>query len=271
MRAKAGVIMPRAHRDAIWMWYALYKKGILLLCNQQPSYFQECCFLSDAMSVLQAIEIHKDKEPNSLFSSLDLLCKTHTVCLQWIPSHCDVSGNEAADALAKEGSAHEQEDKSIGYQEAKTIIKAKQHDRWMQQHPRYNKQDAYHQLSRTDQILIIRLRTGHNRLNHNYVHQVQDLNIAHVRQAVWQRNICCRSAPCTTSWGQIFGRNQRHWRKNGMGVWRICNAMGVDPGGGGGGISPNILGGGMACIIIPPIFHDIMSYYTDKISEVPTK
>ena len=119
------------------------------------------------MSVLQAIEIHKDKELNSLFSSLDLLCKTHTVCLQWIPSHCDVSGNEAADALAKEGSAHEQEDKSTGYQEAKTIIKAKQHDRWMQQHLRYNKQYAYHQLSRTDQVLIFRLRTGHNRLNHH--------------------------------------------------------------------------------------------------------
>ena len=28
---KAGVIMPRAHRDAIWMWYALYKNGTLLL------------------------------------------------------------------------------------------------------------------------------------------------------------------------------------------------------------------------------------------------
>ena len=53
-------------------------------------------------------------------------------------------------------------------------------------------------------------------------------------------------------------------------------SMGVDPGGGGGwgDISPppNILGGGMACIIIPPppIFHGWMSYYTDKISEVPT-
>ena len=31
MRAKAGVIMPRAHRDAIWMWYVLYKNGTLLL------------------------------------------------------------------------------------------------------------------------------------------------------------------------------------------------------------------------------------------------
>ena len=103
--------------------------------TNSPHTSKNVFFLSDAMSVLQAIEIHKDKELNSLFSSLDLLCKTHTVCLQWIPSHCDVSGNEAADALAKEGSAHEQEDKSTGYPEAKTIIKAKQHDRWMQQHP----------------------------------------------------------------------------------------------------------------------------------------
>ena len=30
IRAKAGVIMPWAHRDAIWMWYALYKNGTLL-------------------------------------------------------------------------------------------------------------------------------------------------------------------------------------------------------------------------------------------------
>ena len=52
--------------------------------------------------------------------------------------------------------------------------------------------------------------------------------------------------------------------------------MGVDPGGGGMGDMdegiypppPNILGGGMACIIIPPIFHGWMSYHTDKI---PTK
>ena len=31
MGAKAGVIMPRVHRDAIWIWYALYKNGTLLL------------------------------------------------------------------------------------------------------------------------------------------------------------------------------------------------------------------------------------------------
>ena len=89
------------------------------------------------------------------------------VHLQWIHSHCDVSGNETADSLAKEGSGQKQQDKSTNYQEAKTIIKAKQHDRWKQQHPHHNKQDAYHQLPRADQVLIFRLRTGHNRLNHH--------------------------------------------------------------------------------------------------------
>ena len=39
-----------------------------------PHTSKNVVFWSDAMSILQAIEIHKDKELNSLFSSLDLLC-----------------------------------------------------------------------------------------------------------------------------------------------------------------------------------------------------
>ena len=31
MRVTAGVIMPQTHRDAIWMWYVLYKNGTLSL------------------------------------------------------------------------------------------------------------------------------------------------------------------------------------------------------------------------------------------------
>ena len=69
-----------------------------------PHTSKNVVFLSDAMSVLQAIETHKDQELNNLFSSLEKLCETHRVHLQWIPSHCDVSGNETADSLAKEGS-----------------------------------------------------------------------------------------------------------------------------------------------------------------------
>ena len=66
------------------------------------------------------------------------------------------------------------------------------------------------------------------------------------------------------------------WGKNKIESDSRHTHMGVDPGG-MGDISPQYFrwgGGGMACIMItplPPIFHDLMSYYTDKISEVPTK
>lgn len=58
--------------------------------------------LSDALSVLQAMQTGRDMELNSLASVLTRLTERHRVVLQWIPSHCNVHGNEAADALAKE-------------------------------------------------------------------------------------------------------------------------------------------------------------------------
>ena len=124
-------------------------------------------FLSDALSVLQAIQTNKDKELNELFSTLAALGRNHNVHLQWIPSHCNVFGNEAADTLAKEGSRKEQTDKSISFQEAKSIIKAKQRRRWIEQHQHFNRKDPYYQLTRSEQVVIFRLRTGHNRLNYH--------------------------------------------------------------------------------------------------------
>ena len=76
-------------------------------------------------------------------------------------------GNEVADALAKEGASKEQTDKSTNLQEARTIIKAKQHSRWKERHPRYSSRDPYYQLTRAEQVVIFRLRTGHNRLNYH--------------------------------------------------------------------------------------------------------
>ena len=41
--------------------------------------------------------------------------------------------------------------------------------KWKQQHPNYNQSDSLHKLNRTEQVLLFRLRTGHNRLNaHRY-------------------------------------------------------------------------------------------------------
>jgi hypothetical protein len=124
-------------------------------------------FFSDAKSVLQALDSARDKELNDLSTALSSLCRAHTVVLQWVPSHCNILGNEAADTLAKEGATKEQSDRSTTFQEAKTIIRAKQHNKWMQQHPRYNPNVPFHLLSRSEQVLIFRLRTGHNRMNHH--------------------------------------------------------------------------------------------------------
>lgn len=147
-------------------------------------------FLTDAFSVLQALQSKNDADLNDLFSSLARVCTRHTVVLQWIPSHCNIHGNEIADLLAKEGSTKEQGDKSTTYAEAKTIIKAKQlQQKWKQEHPNYNSADAFYLLTRREQVCVFRLRTGHNRLNH---HMYNQLHIGQTEQCP------CRTSSQTT-------------------------------------------------------------------------
>ena len=111
-------------------------------------------FLTDALSVLQAPQSNRDTDLNELSTSLATLCRSHTVTLQWIHSHCNVRGNEIADALARDGTTQEQTDRSTTYSETKTIIKAKQQAKWKHQHPRYNRADAYYLLTRREQVVI---------------------------------------------------------------------------------------------------------------------
>ena len=80
--------------------------------------------------------------------------KTLRTVLQWIPSHCGVHGNEQADGLAKHGAGQQQEENPVCLTEMKTIIKS------LFKTPQ--QQDSYHQLTRSNQTTICRLRTGHN-------------------------------------------------------------------------------------------------------------
>ena len=97
--------------------------------------------LTNTLSVLQALQSNRDTELNDLSAALASLCRGHAVTLQWIPSHCNVPGNEAADSPAKVGTTKDQVDGSTSYPEVKTILKAKQHSKWRHKHPRYNKAD----------------------------------------------------------------------------------------------------------------------------------
>ena len=129
--------------------------------------FHSVVLLTDALSILQALQSNRYTNHNNLSAALASLCRSHAVTLHWIPSHCNVPGNEAADSLAKEGTTKEQVDRSTIYAEVKTILKAKHHCKWRLEHPRCKKTDPYNLLTRREQVTVFRLRAGNNRLNHH--------------------------------------------------------------------------------------------------------
>jgi len=110
-------------------------------------------FLTDAKSVLQALENGK---LHQLAEALSVLQKGRRVVLQWIPAHCGIPGNEKADRLAKEGAKGVQPIASLPYDGKCRIIKA-----LYQPQPA---KDDFHRLTREEQVIVARLRTGHNRL-----------------------------------------------------------------------------------------------------------
>jgi hypothetical protein len=71
-------------------------------------------------------------------------------------SHWGIPGNEKADQLAKEGATEEQTDTSVTYHQMKQKIKSNRK-------PQNVTHDDYHNMSRSEQVVIFRLRTGHNR------------------------------------------------------------------------------------------------------------
>ena len=116
---------------------------------------------------MQAVQSNRKTAHNELSATIASTCRSHAVSLQWIPSHCNMSGNEAADSLAKEDITKEQVDRSISYPEVKTIVKAKQQSMWRHEQSRYSKADPYCLLTRREQLTVLRLRTGHSRLNYH--------------------------------------------------------------------------------------------------------
>jgi hypothetical protein len=64
--------------------------------------------------------------------------------IQWIPSHCNITGNEDADRLAKEGRSP-QTDYQISSEEAKMVIKGHYFEQWKRLHPKLTAENGYFQ------------------------------------------------------------------------------------------------------------------------------
>ena len=110
--------------------------------------------LTDSKSVLDALARHGEYEVRVKLSKL---IERRGFVLQWIPAHCGISGNEKSDELAKRGANMQQEHLPITIKQKNTIIKNMFRVKKIH--------DEYHKLDRDGQVILIRLRTGHNRLN----------------------------------------------------------------------------------------------------------
>ena len=119
--------------------------------------------LTDSLSVLQALsESPAEKPLMDLRRALHMLSKKAALSLQWIPAHCGIRGNEAADRLAKKGGEQPQHMPDLTYQEAKTIIKSHWKSKFLRNTGNYEPtKDNLHRLGRAEQTTIFRLRTGH--------------------------------------------------------------------------------------------------------------
>ena len=144
------------------------------ILSSPKSHEQNVVFLTDAKSVLQKLLNAKNKDQSKLKKNLHQLTTTaKRVCLQWVPGHCNLFGNEKADHLAKIGSTLEQLEEGCTYEESKTHIKAAIQKRLKESHPNYNARDPVRWLSRKQQTTIFRLRTGHNRLRHHMFNKLK--------------------------------------------------------------------------------------------------
>ncbi|XP_064645142.1 uncharacterized protein LOC135498689 [Lineus longissimus] len=152
--------------------------------------------LTDALSVLKSLQNPRKEDNNDLLKALkDLYSSRKKVVLQWIPAHCNVKGNEKADQVAKEGGKKDQCDLSLSYSENKTELKQGYRKKWKEEHPKHDEGDCCYQLTRREQVLIFRLRTGHNRQKHHLFTEFR----------IGESDICiCNQEPMTAE--HILGR-----------------------------------------------------------------
>ena len=158
-------------------------KTISKTFKENPNKIERCVIFTDSQSCLEALnnQNYKSKAIRDLAltisSFLEDFGSSHFV-MQWIPSHCDIPGNERADVLAKRGAAKEQPNILVSQTTAKQMIKSNSKTEWKNSWtqsekgrvmftymPKPNIKDPINSLKRKDQVIIFRLRSTHIQLN----------------------------------------------------------------------------------------------------------
>ena len=99
--------------------------------------------------------------------------------IQWVPGHSGIAGNELADAAAKQATTLDDEPGPITYGSACARVKAgirddhSSHDRTARVYSKFSKQKEAEVLTRSDQVLLARIRSGHH-WNFESYHQLVD-------------------------------------------------------------------------------------------------
>ena len=129
--------------------------------NEKPRHI---VILTDAKNILEDIMMNFADDIDTLVEDLMKLSNFTNIVLQWIPGHCGILGNQIADQLAKAGSRMQQPSPTYSTGEINKMAKFIQSQRWREKHPEYNMNDPIKVLDRKEQVIIFRLRTGHNQL-----------------------------------------------------------------------------------------------------------
>ena len=133
---------------------------------------------SDAKSALEALQNppHQDQITSEIALGISNLIAAHAVhvTLQWIPGHCNISGNVKADKLAKIGATKPQKNPPLHtkYQNTGRVM--------FKEMAQPRPQDAINELERQDQSLIFQFRTQHTRTN-QHLNRINPLHQPHCR------------------------------------------------------------------------------------------
>ena len=175
-----GVLCANYEAEALAIKHALQK--LRETFETVPNKKGFSVIFSDALSVLEALDNqnYETKAIRDLAIQISSFLEDFGIVLvlQWIPSHCDIPGNERADTLAKKGASQLQPEKPVSQATAKQIIKSNSKTEWhkswaqsdkgrvmFQYVPKPNRNDPINFLKRKEQVAIFRLRTNHIQLN----------------------------------------------------------------------------------------------------------